>query len=36
VGNGASGLSSFGEDAAGELYVTHLSGDVARVVASGR
>jgi len=36
VGNGGSGLSSFGEDAAGELYVTHLSGDVSRVVASSR
>ena len=36
VGNGGSGFSSFGEDAAGELYVTNLSGDVSRVLASTR
>jgi len=36
VGNGGGGISSFGEDAAGELYVTNLSGDVSRVVPSAR
>jgi len=36
VGNAGSGISSFGEDAVGELYVTNLSGDVSRVVASAR
>jgi glucose/arabinose dehydrogenase len=36
VGDGGSGLSSFGEDTAGELYVTNLSGDVSRVVAATR
>jgi glucose/arabinose dehydrogenase len=34
VGNGGGGLSSFGQDTAGELYVTHLDGDVSRVVAA--
>jgi glucose/arabinose dehydrogenase len=34
VGNGGSGLSSWGEDAAGELYVTHLDGGISKVVAS--
>ena len=36
VGNGGGGLSSFGQDAAGELYVTHLDGDVSRVVGAKR
>lgn len=36
VGNGGGGISSFGEDAAGELYVANLSGEVARAVASSR
>jgi glucose/arabinose dehydrogenase len=36
VGNADGNLSSFGEDTAGELYITHLNGDVSRVVASSR
>ena len=36
VGDGGDNISSFGEDGAGELYVTHLNGDVSRVVASTR
>jgi glucose/arabinose dehydrogenase len=36
VGNGGNGISSFGEDASGELYVTQLNGDVSRVVATTR
>jgi glucose/arabinose dehydrogenase len=36
VGNGGSGISSFGEDTAGELYITQLNGDVSRVAASSR
>jgi hypothetical protein len=32
VGNADTNISSFGEDAAGELYVTHLNGDISRVV----
>jgi hypothetical protein len=36
VGDAGSNVSSFGEDAAGELYVTQLNGDVSRVVASAR
>ena len=36
VGNGGDNISSFGEDVAGELYVTHLNGDVSRVVAARR
>jgi len=36
VGDGGGDISSFGEDAVGELYVTHLNGDVSRVVASAR
>ena len=36
VGNGGDNISSLGEDAAGEVYVTHLNGDVSRVVASTR
>jgi len=36
VGNGGDNVSSLGEDAAGEVYVTHLNGDVSRVVASTR
>jgi glucose/arabinose dehydrogenase len=36
VGNGGTGISSFGEDAAGELYVTNLDGDISRVAASTR
>jgi len=36
VGNGGDNISSFGEDTAGELYVTHLNGDISRVVASTR
>jgi glucose/arabinose dehydrogenase len=34
VGNGGGGLSSFGQDAAGELYITHLDGDISRVVGA--
>lgn len=34
VGNADGSISSFGEDAAGELYVLHLNGDVSKVVAS--
>ena len=34
VGNGGGGLSSFGQDAAGELYVTHLDGGVSKVVGA--
>jgi len=36
VGNGGNGISSFGEDTSGELYVTQLNGDVSRVVATTR
>ena len=36
VGGGGNGISSFGEDSAGELYVTHLNGDVSRVTATTR
>jgi glucose/arabinose dehydrogenase len=36
VGDGGNGISSFGEDTAGELYVTHLNGDLSRVVAGTR
>jgi len=36
VGNGGGGISAFGEDAAGELYVTNLSGAVSGVVAGSR
>ena len=36
VGKGGSGISSFGQDVAGELYVTNLSGDVSRVVGATR
>jgi glucose/arabinose dehydrogenase len=36
VGNADTNISSFGEDAAGELYITHLNGDISRVVASSR
>jgi len=36
VGNADTNISSFGEDAAGELYITHLNGDVSRVVATSR
>jgi glucose/arabinose dehydrogenase len=32
VGTGGNGISAFGEDAAGELYVTLLNGDVSRLV----
>jgi glucose/arabinose dehydrogenase len=31
VGNAGGNLSSFGQDAAGELYITHLDGDVSKV-----
>ncbi len=34
VGNGGSGFSSWGEDASGELYVTHLDGSISKVVAT--
>jgi glucose/arabinose dehydrogenase len=34
VGNGGDGISSFGEDASGELYITHLNGDVSKIVAA--
>ena len=34
VGGGGNGISSFGEDAAGELYVTHLNGDISKVTAT--
>ena len=36
VGGAGGGVSSFGEDVAGELYVTHLSGEVSRVVATSK
>jgi len=36
VGNAGSNVSSFGEDVAGELYITQLNGDVSRVVATSR
>jgi len=36
VGMAGDGVSSFGEDASGELYVTQLNGDVSRVVATTR
>ena len=36
VGNADSNISSFGEDTAGELYITHLDGKVSRVVARSR
>jgi glucose/arabinose dehydrogenase len=36
VGSGGSQISAFGEDADGELYVTHLGGEVSRVVAKQR
>ena len=36
VGIGSSGISAFGEDEAGELYITNLGGQVSRVVASER
>ena len=36
VGGGGNGISSFGEDAAGELYVTQLNGDISRVSAETR
>jgi glucose/arabinose dehydrogenase len=36
VGNGGDNISSFGEDVAGELYVTHLNGDVSRIGAASR
>jgi glucose/arabinose dehydrogenase len=36
VGNAGSNISSFGEDTSGELYITHLDGDVSRVVVAGR
>jgi glucose/arabinose dehydrogenase len=36
VGAGGSEISAFGEDVDGELYVTHLGGDVSRVVAKER
>ena len=34
VGNGGDGISSFGEDAAGELYITQLDGEISKVVAT--
>jgi glucose/arabinose dehydrogenase len=36
VGNAGNNVSSFGEDAAGELYITQLNGDVSRIVAGAR
>jgi glucose/arabinose dehydrogenase len=36
VGRAGNGISSFGEDAAGELYVTQLNGEVSRVIAGNR
>jgi glucose/arabinose dehydrogenase len=36
VGFGSQGISGFGEDAAGELYITNLNGQVSRVVATER
>ena len=36
VGNAGSNVSSFGEDVAGELYITQLNGDVSRLVATSR
>ena len=36
VGQAGNGISSFGEDAAGELYVTQLNGDISRVVPTTR
>ncbi len=36
VGQAGNGISSFGEDAAGELYVTQLDGHISRVAASTR
>lgn len=36
VGSGGSDISAFGEDADGELYVTSLGGQVAKVVAAER
>jgi glucose/arabinose dehydrogenase len=36
VGNAGSNISSFGEDTSGELYITHLDGNVSRVVATQR
>jgi glucose/arabinose dehydrogenase len=36
VGSTTNGISSFGEDASGELYVTQLNGEVSRVVAASR
>jgi hypothetical protein len=36
VGYGGPRISSFGEDAAGELYVTHFDGKVSQVVATTR
>jgi glucose/arabinose dehydrogenase len=36
VGGGSGGISSFGEDASGELYVTLLDGTVSRITATAR
>ena len=36
VGEEGNGISSFGEDTAGELYVTHLDGSISRVTAPTR
>ena len=36
VGSGGSSISAFGEGIDGELYVTHLGGEVSRVVAKER
>jgi glucose/arabinose dehydrogenase len=36
VGNGSNGLSAWGEDATGELYVLALNGTISRVAASER
>ena len=36
VGNGGNGISSFGEDTAGELYITDLDGSLSRIEATAR
>jgi glucose/arabinose dehydrogenase len=36
VGRTTSGISAFGEDAAGELYLMNLDGTISRIVASAR
>ena len=36
VGQAGNGISSFGEDVSGELYVTQLDGHISRVVATSK